>query len=294
MEFEKAKIGSGFKMEGYYIWCGSVIKEEGKYYLFAARWPKEKTFPMGYLTDSEIVLASTESLDKPFIFEKVLISKREGDYWDSVMAHNPFIIKEDGKYIMFYIGSPDGGCELRKIGYAIADSIFGEWKRSDKPLDLPTNANNPAVLKGKDGKYLLYFRDGKLKVSVAKADNISGPYEVLKYDLFKYPIEDMFVFLEDGKYTMVTEDAVGGYTGLEKGGVCFWSEDGINWNDEKFESAYGFDIEYDDGSKLVLQRRERPFMLFDGKDRYLFTTAKINGETQITGGDTWNMVQKIK
>ena len=37
---------SGFRMDGYYVWCGSMIKgDDGLYYLFAARWPEETTFP---------------------------------------------------------------------------------------------------------------------------------------------------------------------------------------------------------------------------------------------------------
>ena len=125
-KLKPAVVGSGFSMEGYYVWCGSVIRENGRYYLFAARWPEEKGFPNGYLTDSEIVLASTDDLSKPFEFEKVLISKRDGEKWDSVMAHNPFIFKDGDTYIIYYIGSPDGGYEKRAIGYAYLGRQTGE------------------------------------------------------------------------------------------------------------------------------------------------------------------------
>ena len=66
--------------------------------LFAAsRWPEHTTFPQGYLTDLEIVLASMDDLDKPFVFEKVIIWRRKGEYWDSMMAHNPYVIRADEK-----------------------------------------------------------------------------------------------------------------------------------------------------------------------------------------------------
>ena len=86
-EYDPVVSHSGFYMEGYYVWCGSLIKgPDGLYYLFAARWPEETTFPIGYMTHSEIVLATTSSLDQPFEFQKVVMGPREGDYWDSVMS----------------------------------------------------------------------------------------------------------------------------------------------------------------------------------------------------------------
>jgi hypothetical protein len=36
-DFEKTPLNSGFKMKDYWIWCGSMIKVDSTYYLFAAR-----------------------------------------------------------------------------------------------------------------------------------------------------------------------------------------------------------------------------------------------------------------
>ena len=286
---------SGFKMDGYHVWCGSVIKENGTYYLFAARWPEETGFPNGYLTDSEIVLAKTDDLSKPFQFEKVLITKRDGNKWDSAMAHNPFIFKVDDTYVLYYIGSPDGGIETRCIGYAWSKNITDGWTRSEKAIVLPPNANNPAVLRDDDGSFLLYFRDGDCRVSVARASSYEGPFEVVNYNLFpKAAIEDMFVYKEKDRYVMIAEDCVGAYTGLKKGGVRFYSEDGINWDEDSICQAFDFEIQYNDGSRLILQRRERPLIFWDGDRKYLFSTAKYGGPDQISGGKTWNMVQEIK
>lgn len=294
MKFYKVKNNSGFKMEGYFVWCGSVIKgDNGKYYLFASRWPVETGFPEGYMTNSEIVLASAERPDGEYKFEKVIISKREGNYWDSMMAHNPFITKIGDKYVLFYIGSCDGKGETRKIGFAYSKKIEEGWVRSDEAIELPDNANNPAVIDDGDGNILLYFRDGRLKVSVGRAKSYDEKFEIVNDNLFdKGMIEDMSLFKKDGKFFMVCEDAEGAYTGLSKGGVLFSSSDGINF---LFDSkGYGYDIEYENGEKLTLQRRERPFILFDGEKKYLFTSAKIGGEEILTGGKTWNMVQEIK
>ncbi len=290
-----ADKNTGFHMDGYFIWCGSMLKEGDTYYLFAARWPEEKTFPDGYMTDSEIVLATTDSLEKPFTFEKVVLAGRGGDYWDAGMAHNPFIVKIENKYVMYYIGTQNGSYEKRAIGYAVADNLRGEWTRADKPIALPPNANNPAALVENDGSVLLYFRDGDLKVSVARAKSYDGAYEVVKHDLFPLGrIEDMFAFKNNGRYEIFAEDEGGAYTGNARAGVHFVSDNGIDWAAAENPIAYGFDVEYTDGTKLTLQRRERPQVYIENEKVYLFTTAKAGGKERLTGGKTWNMVQKMK
>ncbi len=293
--FYPAIKSAGFRMEGYHVWCASVLHENGKYYLYAARWPKETGFPNGYLTHSEIVLATTDSLDKPFQFEKVILSKRDGDKWDSVMQHNPFIFKTGDKYVLYYIGSPDGGTENRAIGYAWSDAPDGEWTRSETAFTLPPDSNNPAVIQTETGDWLLYFRDGDLHVYVARAKSFEGPFEVIKENIFPGGcVEDMFVYRDADGYKMIAEDCVGAHTGLPKGGVYFTSPDGINWDEKTAVQAYTFDVEYTDGTSITLQRRERPVLFFEGERTYLFTTAKHGGEDKITGGTNWNMVQEIK
>ncbi len=291
-----AIVGSGFSMEGYHVWCGSCIKgDDGKYYLFASRWPKETRFPHGYMTHSEIVLASTDSLDKPFKFEKVILSGREGNYWDSQMAHNPQVVKAGDEYLLYYIGTNDGSQENRKIGVAHSKSLTDGWVRPDEPIELPPNANNPAVIVMEDGGVYMSFRDGQLKVSMAYAPSYDAKYEVLAFDIFPLGrVEDMFLFRNGDHFEIIAEDARGVYTGLEGGGVHFISDDAIHWTPHKSPQPYSRTVEYSDGSVVELQRRERPQLFVDGDRLYVFTTAKINGETRTIGGDTWNMLQEYK
>ena len=295
-QFEPVKKQSGFRMDGYYVWCASMIKGlDGLYYLFAARWPESTGFPDGYMTHSEIVLATSASLDEPFVFRKVVIGSREGNYWDSGMAHNPFVLKIDHKYVLFYIGTQNGSYEQRAIGYAVADSLDGEWMRSDEPISLPANANNPSVLVDDDGSILLFFRDGNLKVSVARAARYDAPFGILNDHLFpEGPIEDMYVMRINGRYEMFAEDAQATYTENKKGGVHFISDDGIHWTTDENPTAYGFEIDYDDGSHVRLQRRERPQVYIENGCAYLLTTAKINGADLLTGGQTWSMIQRFR
>lgn len=294
LSLKKSVSGSGFSMNGYYVWCGSVIKENGIYYMFASRWKRELGFPQGYMLGSEIVLATTKDLSLPFEFQKVVIGQRENTFWDGTMAHNPRIVKTDSGYVLYYIGSCDGSKKNRAIGYATAASLSGVWQRAVSPIALLQDANNPSVITDGKGGVLLYYRDGDLKVSVAYSDEYFGGFKTVAHNIFpKGKIEDMFVYKENGMYKMICEDADGIYTGVKKGGVIFNSYDGTSWDEESAEPAYGFGVEFDNGEKLLLQRRERPVILNDGNKRYLFTAAKLGGESILEGGHTFNLVQEI-
>lgn len=51
---------SGFKMESWFVWGGSVIKVGDTFHLFASRWPEETGFPNGYRSHSQIVRATAK------------------------------------------------------------------------------------------------------------------------------------------------------------------------------------------------------------------------------------------
>lgn len=284
-----AKKENGFKMEGYYVWGASVIKgDDGKYYMFASRWKKDLPFPAGYMTGSEIVLATSENIEGPYEFQKVIIGKREEGYFDSVMAHNPHIKKIGDKYVLFYIGSPDGTQEKRAIGYAVSDDLVN-FERMNDPIDLPANANNPSVVVLPTGKILLFFRDGELKVTVAKADSLESGFRLLAYDLFDGKrAEDMFVFVNNSKFYMVAEDNVAEFTGHERFGFLAQSADGINWEPSKNIIAYDHTIKFEDGSELKAVRRERPQFVFEDSKPVCLFTAVYDGE------DTFNVAQSLE
>jgi len=98
---------SGFKMNGYWVWGGSVIKVGSTYHMFASRWPKKNKFPDDYFVESEIVRATSESRTEPYTFQEVVIGERDSSFWDSNMAHNPTIHKIGNKYVLFYIQPGD-------------------------------------------------------------------------------------------------------------------------------------------------------------------------------------------
>lgn len=96
----------GFYMKDYWVWCGSVIKgDDGKYHMFASRWPIDLPFKNHWLTNSEIVHAVSDTPEGPYEFSDVALPPRGEQYWDGKMTHNPAIRKHGDTYLLFYTGT---------------------------------------------------------------------------------------------------------------------------------------------------------------------------------------------
>jgi len=183
--FYPASENNGFSMDGYWIWCGSVIKgEDGRYHMFASRWKKHLPMHPGWLLESEIVRASSDTPDGVFRFEEVVLPARGAEYWDGRSTHNPHIIKYRDKYVLYYMGTTHPFRDVRegekvstsdgavicarankRIGVAVSDSVFGPWERYNEPvLDTRTEffdnflVSNPAPCVTPEGKILLIYK----------------------------------------------------------------------------------------------------------------------------------------
>ncbi len=274
---------SGFKMDGYYVWCGSMIKVDSRYHLFASRWPKLNKFPVDYFTMSEIVRAESDSPLGPFEFKEVIIGERNSSYWDSNMAHNPTIQKIGNEYVLFYIGRDfttmrsNTNKLVRRIGYATAKSIYGPWHRSNKPV-IDAESNNPAVLVD-GGKVRLIYRNEQLRTYIAEADNFRGPYKTVNDNVWpECKIEDFYLYKSFNKVHMICEDNVGGITGHVRWGAHLFSENGLdNWKKYDPVIEYDHDIVYDDGDTLHCVRRERPQLLIQDRKITHLITAVFDG-----------------
>jgi len=184
--FEKllpTKADAGFWMDGYWIWCGSVIKgDDGKYHMFASRWPNPPGFGPYWLTNSEIVHAVSDTAIGPYKFVDVALPPRGAEYWDGQMTHNPAIRKYKGTYLLYYTGTtykaerPSATNRIsethptkleahqnERIGLATSKSLNGPWRRLDKPiLDVMPDSwdryltSNAAPVVMKDGRVMLY------------------------------------------------------------------------------------------------------------------------------------------
>lgn len=293
-DFEKVPEESGFKMDGYWVWGGSMIRVDSTYHLFASRWVKNMDFPREYRQDSEIVRAISNSPTGPFKFEEVVIGERDSSYWDGNMAHNPTIHKIGDEYVLFYIGSDystyrnNSGYLLRRIGYASSKSITGPWKRSDEPI-IEQESNNPAIL-NEAASVKLLFRDAPLRVSLAESDNYKGPYKIVNDNLWsECKLEDFYLFKANNQYHIICEDNVGGVSGHVRWGVHLYSTNGVNdWKKYDPVVVYDHEIKFENEQTLHCERRERPqFLIVNGEITHLITGV-------YDGENSWCQPVKLK
>ena len=211
-------VDGGFKMDGYWVWCGSVIKgEDNRYHMFASRWPKIYPFHPGWMVASEIVRASADDPKGPYVFEEVVLPARGPQFWDGRATHNPSITKYGDTYVLFYMGSthpfanpiaeqlnlnsPEATVARsnKRIGIATSKSVFGPWERRDKPIiDTKPNTffsfltSNPAPLIRKDGSVMVVFKgrghgnkfpyQTRQSLGIAAAKSINDKFYVLNQD----------------------------------------------------------------------------------------------------------------
>ena len=268
----------GFKMEGFILWCPTVIKVDKTYHMFASRWPEQYGLA-GWTTYSEIVRATSNNLFGPYTFQEVVIQKRPG-YWDNDRAHNPKIVKAGKTFVLYYISSAN------ETGYAYSNSITGPWTRVDS---LPMPFSNPAPLVKKDGIIYVFGRKAVNDIRIAQAYTapaFNASYTILNEGKNLLPgknqLEDPTIWWASNQYNVILSDLRGDATGVNKNGAQYYSTDGIEYKLVSKESVYTKTVTYDDGSSFTFRRRERPFVYVNekGKVTAFFTsclTEKVNG-----------------
>lgn len=215
-KMEPAVKNGGFWMEGYWVWCASVVKgEDGRYHMFASRWPKTQKMHPGWLLASEVVRAVSDTPYGPFIFQEVVLPVRGAQYFDGRATHNPRIVKHGDTYYLYYIGTthpfrdPEGREVVeeqdprvvtaranKRIGLACSQSVFGPWTRPDKPILEPRPGcfdsflvSNPSPIIWKDGSVYMMYKSrgyieppydrelhGPMRLGAARADFPLGEY----------------------------------------------------------------------------------------------------------------------
>lgn len=222
-------------MDGYYVWDGSAIRgEDGRYHLFASRWPRELSMTPHWVTNSEIVRAVADRPEGPYEFEEVVFAPREPDAWDGKMTHNPSIHRYKDRFLLFYIGttygaemptvaSPISGDarsnpvakEARanqRIGLAVSESVYGPWSRPDGAVlqHRPGRWDglmtvNPAPCVREDGSVLLVYKstahnEDLLRLGVARAESLDSEFvrishePIFKFDEIGGHVEDPFIW----------------------------------------------------------------------------------------------------
>ena len=296
-------MDSGFKMDGYWVWCASVIKgEDSKYHMFASRW--EKTLPMhpGWLLKSEVVHAVSDNVLGPYRFSDVALPERGPEFWDGCMTHNPHIKKVGDTYVLYYIGttypftftseeitlshpaviSARAG---KRVGVAYSKSVFGPWKRADRPLldTRPCNGDsyltsNPAPCLNENGEVFMVYKGRKyikseqnpylysdMRLFTAKGRDAFSPLERREDNIILQDamgeIEDPFLWYDKG-YHMIAKDMTGAVCGEKYAGIHAFSENGTSW---KIDGTpfYSRKIIFEDGKERIMGNMERPFIFFE-------------------------------
>lgn len=307
-----ATLDGGFKMDGYWVWGGSVIKgEDGKYHMFASRWPKGLSFSPHWLTNSEIVRAVSDKPAGLYKFQEVVLPPRGEKYWDGKMTHNPVIRKSGDTYLLYYTGTtyhgdmptPDNPAaedsplkldahQHERIGLATSKSVYGPWKRKNKPiLDVRPNSweqylvSNASPFVMPDGRiYLFYKGVEKLRthaIGLAVAKNYKGPYVRVSDKPFELGVdaEDPTVWYENGKYHMLLLDCGRKYSNKEIFYIV--SDDLLHWKLQTNPIAITKKILWEDGKYREMRSTERPQILVEnGKATYVFfaTGQKVDDE----------------
>lgn len=307
-----------FRMEGYHVWCGSMIEgNDGLYYLLFSRWP-EHLGHAAWVTHSEVAVAVADRPLGPYTFRGVALRGGGEGAWDADVVHNPTVIKADGRYYMYYMGTKgphvyettkpsfddSAWWEYRnnqRVGVAVADHPAGPWRRFDRPcIDVVPGSfdhlmtSNPSVAQGADGQiYMVYKavgdgpmpRGGAVICGVAVAEHPLGPFRKQPEPIMVNPeegwsVEDPFIWYQDDRFYALAKDFQGYFTGKGKGSVAlFESMDGICWQAAACPFAFDKEIVWQNGAVQRMEALERPqIWMKDGKPAVLFCAAAAEGD----------------
>ena len=293
----------------WYTWGGSVIEgDDGDFHLFYSRWPKKYGF-LAWLTHSEVAHAVASRVEGPYRYVETALECRGPNGWDEVTAHNPKIKKFDDCFYIYFCAtrgaySEEELIETARVGYghanwkvlrnnqrtgvAVAESLNGPWKRSDRPIVEPagpitTITVNPAVTRGPDGLYLMIVKGDKPREkrfirnqALAVAEQPVGPFEVQPDPVIDtFDSEDCSIWYDGTGCRFYAVYHAHNHIGL------LTSADGRTWRAARHHPIMTKQIGFDDQSVFKPDRLERPFVFTDreGRARMLFLAARTGSES---------------
>jgi hypothetical protein len=262
----------GFRTDDYIIWCSSVIKVGDTYHMFASRWPAQYGLN-GWTKYSECARATSTNLLGPYIFQEVVLQKRENN-WDNSRIHNVKIVKAGSKFVLYYINSAN------QTGFAVADSVAGPWTRRDK---FAMKVSNPAILVKPDLSVYVFGRlrdSDEVNRGIAfTAPSYEGPYTVLANGDNLLPnnnqLEDPTIWWANGQFNVLVNDWKSKATGIFKAGAQYFSKDGVHYQLMSAQPVFTKTVVFDDKTSETFSRRERPFVYLNDKQEVvaLFTAC---------------------
>jgi hypothetical protein len=80
--------------------------------------------------------------------------------WEGHLIEGPFVTRQEGRYWLFYAGN-DFGTPAYGIGVAVADDVFGPYRKQGEPILKSTRSwtapGHASVAPGLDGQPQLFF-----------------------------------------------------------------------------------------------------------------------------------------
>lgn len=251
----RASDKSVFKLDDYFVWCGTMAKgDDGQYYLYFSFWPKTGEFNIDWAICSKIGYAVSDNPYGGFVYRGIALQGENG--WDSGSVHNPAVLKHNGKYYMYYMGNYGNGefwdhRNHQRIGVAVAEQPEGPFIKYGKPIMV-----NPEK---------------------------------------EWSVEDCFIWYEDGLFYALAKDFQGYFTRAGKNQVAlFCSKDAFDWTLCDPPVAFCRELFWENGTVEPMFRMERPQMYIEnGKPVALMCACMPEGqENHIT--DTFNVQIPIK
>ena len=217
-----AKKAGGFTMDGYFLWCPTVIKVGDTYHMFASRWPAEGGIGK-WTTHSECVRATSKDLLGPYEFQEVVLQKRP-DNWDNSRVHNGKIVKAARWQIR-----PLPHRHRQRDRLRGRRQVEGPWTRLDKPV---MRVSNPAILVKPDNSIYVFGRlgvgeDGERRRSTAASPSPRRPSTASTTLLEdgrnllenNAELEDPTIWWANDQYNVLLNDWKGKATGTTKAGA---------------------------------------------------------------------------
>ena len=285
--------GSGLRQEGYLVWGGSVIEENGLYHLFVSRWPTALGHN-AWTTSSEVAHAVSTSPLGPWTVRDVALPRRGKQWWDGMATHNPTVHWHPRRreYVLYYIGmtfdfAPPKDAPLlnrsqyetawnaKRVGVATSTSLDGPWRRSSRPVLEPRVGHwdggitsNPAVTFLPNGTALLFYK------SIAAGypqRNYLSPKPVFHIGAAVSRGSDLF-----GNYRRVGDEPI-----FKVNGTALAAEDPYLWRDEV------------SGRLHLLYKPMQPVRAHDAAKTLIVPAGWLAYTHTLPGGDLSSWVQPM-
>ena len=180
----------------------------------------------------------------------------------------------------------------QRIGVAVSKSVNGPWKRFDRPIVEPSGpiaqiTCNPAVTQRPDGGYIMIIRGDKPNVkyangkwpdhnelirsqAIALSNSPIGPWEIQpKPAVGNLNSEDPAILYDAKRNRYYGIYHAFGYMGM------ITSSDGLNWDNAKHYKILDKALKKSDGTKILANRLERPFIYVENGEPKALTVAVL-------------------